>query len=620
MPAGEVLWRASNAASIPVDWLRAHFNSPPPANPRLIDRSAYPLMRCQTAAPFETFRVFDLEFAADAKLEWHHDYRHAKDAPRGFAPRLDIRDPEKVGDIKYIWEINRHQHLTALASSGYPKGAQIAARELKRWLNDNPYLYGVNWTSPLELGLRLISWALLYPSIEDELERDSQFFAQFSASIYNHLTYLSRHRSRYSSANNHLIGELAGLLVGSLCFPWWKECGSWARQAVAELEREAGLQFVPDGVNREQAISYQLFTLEMMLAAAQVSANCNLPFNAQFHQRLYHALCYLEALATSESDLPWFGDSDDARGFILDPRMSPLESVMELGGSMYCEPRFLRLAHGNCTAQAFRIDMASSAKPLVRSELVPTQFTEGGVAILRHDSWKVLMDVGPLGYTSIAAHGHADALSVLLADESKYILVDPGTYAYHSNQEWRDYFRGSSAHNTIRIDGQNQSEIAGRFLWGQQAHTILSQCSDEADLGSVVAEHDGYTKLADPVVHRRKLLLDKHSGVLTISDTLQCKGTHRAEIFWHLSEDAQARPLSSDTLEISVRGKVLRMEIPATASVDILSGSENPIAGWRSPAFHVKHPIQTIRCGAQISGNAELITRIHLGCSDEEAR
>ena len=76
-----------------------------------------------------------------------------------------------------------------------------------------------------------------------------------------------------------------------------------------------------------------------------------------------------------------------------------------------------------------------------------------------------VMDAGPLGYLSIAAHGHADCLAFTLAVAGRAILIDPGTYCYHSEPEWRDYFRGTAAHNTVRVDGCDQSEIGGAFMW-----------------------------------------------------------------------------------------------------------------------------------------------------------
>src|SRR5205085_1921946 len=105
---------------------------------------------------------------------------------------------------------------------------------------------------------------------------------------------------------------------------------------------------------------------------------------------------------------------------------------------------------------------------------VPRRFPEGGYYIMGCDfeterEIRIVVDAGPLGYGSIAAHGHADALAFTLSLGGLEFLIDPGTYAYHTKKQWRDYFRGTGAHNTVRVDVQDQSVAGGNFLWLEHA-------------------------------------------------------------------------------------------------------------------------------------------------------
>ena len=93
--------------------------------------------------------------------------------------------------------------------------------------------------------------------------------------------------------------------------------------------------------------------------------------------------------------------------------------------------------------------------------------------------------------------------------DGAYFLIDSGTYAYHSYPQWRSYFRGTSAHNTVRVDGQDQSVAAGTFQWTQKAHARLLSFRSGHCIDNILAEHDGYRRLADPVTHRRSIALDK---------------------------------------------------------------------------------------------------------------
>lgn len=613
-----MLWRANRVTSLPLDYIRKSRAAVPDS---LSDGAwkpdGYPISRHCKGGDYIKTEIFDIEFPAEFKFDWHHDYRNEKTVPRKFSRSLDIRDTNVVGDIKYIWEISRHQHLSAIAFSKRPDADRIVLDALRSWLADNPYLVGVNWTSSLEVALRLISWAIFYPVIQSQLEKDYELRKSFAASVYFHLAAIRNHMSLYSSANNHLIGEMAGLYVGAVCFPWWNECQPWRVFAKGILEREIQLQFTSEGINREQAMSYQLFTLELLLLAMLVGRNSGDEFSRAFSDRIRVALDYVATVATPAGDLPWFGDSDDARGFVLSQNESAFQVVMQLGALLFHEPQFSRFAP-EPTAAALAL-MANDYAGLAKIGLAQESTTaahllqEGGVAVMQSGDWKLVMDVGPLGYTGIAAHGHADALSLQLAAGDQYVMIDSGTYAYHSHQEWRSYFRGTAAHNTARVDGLDQSVTAGRFLWSSKANTRVTEFLNDGDTVRIAAEQDGYLRLSDPVMHRRAVTLDREQAVILVEDTFACKGDHDVEIYWHLSEQVDLRQLPDGTLLGQFDDRAMKFSFSGqSCEVSIVRGSESPTLGWRSQAFNRKHPISTIRCALRASGNTTLVTKIDL--------
>ena len=119
----------------------------------------------------------------------------------------------------------------------------------------------------------------------------------------------------------------------------------------------------------------------------------------------------------------------------------------------------------------------------------PSRFADAGITILRTASAARLSpeiwcrcDGGPHGFLSIAAHAHADALSVEVRYDGVDILADPGTYCYHGEPEWRSYFRSTIGHNTVEIGGRDQSQQSGPFMWARQARTQADRSpSDTAD-------------------------------------------------------------------------------------------------------------------------------------------
>jgi hypothetical protein len=148
-------------------------------------------------------------------------------------------------------------------------------------------------------------------------------------------------------------------------------------------------------------------------------------------------------------------------------------------------------------------------------------------------------DAGALGYLSIAAHGHADALASILSVGGKEFLVDPGTYAYHTQSRWRHYFRGTAAHNTVRVDGVDQSQSGGHFMWLRRATAGCSLWRPSAERDVFEGWHDGYARLPDPVMHRRLITLEKRSHRVVVEDTLRMLGTHDVELFFHFSEECR---------------------------------------------------------------------------------
>ena len=619
MQPAEIVWRARSAAALPWDWASWKKKPAVPAPCWMpLSAASYPVQLHNNGTAMESIHLFDLEFPVGFDFDWHRDYRYGRQVERRFAGTLNIRDTAVVSDIKYVWEPSRFQHLSALAfAANADEHADYIVRALASWLEENPYLCGVNWTSSLELAVRMVSWVLLYPRIADHVSRDEEFRRRWLGSIYQHLTRISGNLSLYSSANNHLIGELIGLFVGATCFAFWPECEGWRNRAQRLLEREIRLQIGNDGVNLEQAMSYQLFTMELLLLAFVIGRNMKHPFSAEYADRLRGMATFLDTVATSSGDLPWYGDSDDARGFVLSEGESSLEVVMQLAGLLFAEPQWLRFRNtATAATQSLVPDLLSKLEHRAQSPARTRDlFPDAGLACARShdDRVRLLMDFGPLGFKSIAAHGHADAMSLWLSIGDEYFLVDAGTYAYHSHEEWRTYFRSTAAHNTACVDGQSQSEMAGRFMWSAKANARLLKFEPDSEAVTIEAEHDGYARLQDPVTHRRKVSFDRTNGNVSIEDRFQCSGRHEVELFFHMHEEAAVVSVRDGEAQVNWRGNHIVFSAPDPKGCwEIVRGSDNPRLGWRSHKFNQKQPIATLRIRAEIDGPTTVRTHLRI--------
>jgi uncharacterized heparinase superfamily protein len=274
---------------------------------------------------------------------------------------------------------------------------------------------------------------------------------------------------------------------------------------------------------------------------------------------------------------------------------------------LFDEPQWLRFRNrATEAARALVPDLLVNLNYGAQPATTPRElFPDAGLACVHtyDENVRLVMDFGPLGFTSTAAHAHADALSLWLSIDDEYFLVDAGTYAYHSHPEWRTSFRSTAAHNTARVDGQNQSEMAGRFLWSSKANARLLQFEKNSERVTIEAEHDGYVRLKDPVTHRRKVIFERGTGNVSIEDSFGCAGRHEAEMFFHMHEEAVVLKISDGEAQVEWRGRRIVFSSPdRNTRWEILRGSENPRLGWRSRRFNQKQPITTLRIRADVDG------------------
>lgn len=557
---------------------------------------------------------------------WNRDPKTGIEAPLRFGKLLDYRDPGLVGDIKYLWEPNRHLQLVTLAQAyaltRRDKYLEALAEQLDSWFLACPCGLGANWSSALEAGIRLANWSIAWQLVGAPEALEPGLRGRWLKSVYEHARFVRRFFSAHSSANNHLLGEATGLYLAALTWPHWAEAGDWSRVSKKIIEREALAQVSPDGVGREQAVWYQQFVLDMLVLGLLAGRAAGERFAPELESRIEAMIDFIASLMDAGGNVPMFGDADDGAFVRLVPgAASPFRSALGLGALLFGRGDFklkagaiddkTRWLWGEGADEAFEaLKVETTCLPLRQA------FADGGYYVLGCDfdtprEIRVVADAGPLGYTSIAAHGHADALSFTLSALGREFLIDPGTYAYHTQQAWRQYFRGTSAHNTLRIDGLDQSEQGGNFLWLHKARAGCSLWLPTAQADTFEGWQDGYLRLADPVRHRRLLSLDKRARRLVVEDTLEMQGSHEIELFFHCAEPCSVDPVPGGFV-LSRDGAQVRFALPPSGDSSVHRGEVSPILGWVSRGFDRRQPIHTIGWRARLSGPALLRTEIVL--------
>lgn len=556
--------------------------------------------------------------------DWSFDPRTGRRAPAdAYAFDIDYRDEQAVGDIKQLWEPSRHQHLTVLAAqfalTGEDRYACRVADHLKSWWEANPPMRGVHWISGIELGIRLLSWVWVrrlldgWPGAPDLFEDNPEALHH----IRHHQRWLAAFPSRGSSANNHVIAEAAGQVAAACAFPWFPESPRWRTDALRLLDEQLQRNTFPSGLNRELATEYHGLVLELGLAAAVEADAAGVAVPESTWLVLMRMTDALAAVVDAELQPPRQGDADDGRGLVVDgDGTDRWASLLATGDALFGRLSWwpsagttdIRSPLLSALTGSHRLGadarFAGATRSAVRPEHRPSHFADAGLTILRvppDDSEGEIWcrcDGGPHGFLSIAAHAHADALSVEVRHDGVDVLADPGTFCYHGEPEWRAYFRSTLGHNTLELDGEDQSTSGGPFMWTRHARSrVLVAHVQEHGVSRWRAEHDGYSRRGRPVVHRRSIELDSATRELRVLDEIESSRRHECRLAFHLGPQV--------TAELNGRRAMLRwqhrgrectavLDLPAELEWSAKHGSVEPPLAWYAPAFGRRTPTMTL--------------------------
>ena len=428
-----------------------------------------------------------------------------------------------------------------------------------------------------------------------------------------HQQYLVAFPSRGSSANNHTIAEAVGGLVASCAFPWFDESPRWRVRGGARLERELERNVFRCGIGRELAFDYQGFVAELALVAAVEAEAGGCPLSDAAWSRIGGLFDAIAAVVDEQGRAPRQGDGDDGRALVVDApdAVARWRALLGLGAASVGAPSWW--PEVSATVEGALLGSLCGPRPVAggRPATAPSHFAEAGLTLLRargaHGRPEIWCrcDGGPHGFLSIAAHAHADALSVEVRHGGVDVLADPGTYCYHGEAEWRRYFRSTLAHNTLELDGHDQSQSGGPFLWVRHAVTRLLSLEEDAEgITMWSAEHDGYTALDPPALHRRTVRLDREARRLDVVDRIEGEGTHALRLAFHLGPAVHVQ-LDGPAARLCWVGsggpQSGELRLPAALVWTEHRGECEPVLGWYSPRFGCRIPATTLvgtgRCG-----------------------
>lgn len=592
---------------------------------RALYRGPYALEGSRLSARVERILAheFDLLGSGPTRLsteiDWHCDFKSGYRWELAPSEGIDCADLERESDVKVPWELSRGQHLTTLARSWVVHGDERCAPEFERqvlsWIRSNPVGMGVNWACTMDVALRAVSWIWALGLFEGA-PFSQTFREEILFSLYQHGLWIPEHLEYAEVNGNHFLSDALGLVACGAVFRQTPEGSRWLDTGTRLLEKEILEQVEEDGVDIEASVPYHRLVLEIFLVGARFLEAAGQAPPPEYHQRLEAMLNFVHSYVTPEGLSPVVGDADDGRALILgETDVRDHRYLLSTGSVLF------RRSDWKSRAGKFWEDSLWLLGPAGRRafETLPSNSTEeslgfpaSGFYVLRSARHYLFVDVGPVGFRGRGGHGHNDCLSFEWHPDGKPLLTDSGTFVYTPSPQWRNLFRSTESHNTIRVDGEEINRFPSALaLWSLRNDARPVEVRFEADAARDLlhAGHTGYERLSDPVRVFRTFEFDRSVPRLRLTDRLEGKASHLVEFFFHVAPGVRVARAAGNTLEIVGSGQI-------RARIDQESGPEiawEQKQGWFSPSYGVKVERPVWVASAKVKLPFEIVWNLTVG-------
>ncbi len=517
------------------------------------------------------------------------------------------------GNTDWTWDLNRHHFFIPLGRAYWYTQDERYARGFVELFMDwmaacPPAVQSPQWRSVFEVGVRVANWCWAHALFLPSTALTDEAHTMLLRGVLGLGRFLKVHLERHAW-NNHLLLEAKALCMVGLLYPELPGAASWSTEGLQVLGEEIDRQVLADGVHGERSSLYHAIISSELLEHMVVLRLCG---RSERDAHFCRALVRVVGLAIFQASItrvdgtwPMLGDASltdqhvrfnaplgarvllDARAISAPP--SAEENLAWLLGSLGLED--------------------SLAKPAAREAYTRARhsrpFPNGGYYVLearaKHAHLHMVFDCGPFGDPTVPGHGHADALSIDVAVGSSHVLVDPGMYSAHLGVRWRNYFRGTSAHNTVVVDGRDQSILDGlRRVYRPARARLVDWASCEA-FDVAAGMHLGYLRLKGSITHRREIFFRKPRYWLVV-DRLEGKGSHVFDLLFHLHPGVTPKALLDGAFEcrgengqgltiLPLDGRALTPVVIQGLDADASGGPQ----GWVAFESGVREPAPVVR-------------------------
>ena len=526
-----------------------------------------------------------------ACIDWQLDYKSGIRFADGYFRDIDYARLDEPCDVKIPWEISRCQWLIPAAQAWLLTGEERYAagcREvLEQWMAANPYAFGVNWACTMEAAMRIFTWTWLFRACaHSSAWADAQFRERFLCALYLHADFTERYIERSDVNGNHFTADAAALVFAGLFFLRGAGPRRWLSGGWRDLSVEMQRQVFADGVDFEASVPYHRLVQELFLLPALYRRAAGQEVDPAYLLRLARMAEFTAAYSRADGTTPLWGDNDDARTLPFGGQPPWDHRYLVQVAALFLERPDLARTVTADGVEAFWLlgrtaPLSAGCRPAGSAS-----FSAGGFFVMRNEHDHVFIDCGPIGLAGRGGHGHNDLLAFEAQLDGERLITDSGAYVYTGDPTQRNLFRSTAYHSTPMVDGEEINRFIGPgFLWNlhDDARFEVKRWSASSERDEFNGLHSGYHRLADPVTVERSITLDHRSHVLTVTDHISGRESHRVATPFHLAPQISVTRRESGALLL--RGAAVAFELswePAAWRAEITTGRESSAYGVAS--------------------------------------
>jgi hypothetical protein len=487
-------------------------------------------------------------------IDWNRDPLTGRQWPGHFHADITLWHNDG-SDIRVLWELNRLGHLITLGRAYRLTGNEEFAREflnqVESWREQNAIGFGANWCCAMEVALRAMNLLAAFTLFRRSIQLSEEGMLQFLALLEQHGSHIERNLEfSYIATGNHYLSDVVGLLWIGIMLPELRRAKQWREWALTEMLRELDKQVLDDGGDFEASTGYHRFVLELFLYSFVLCKQNGVEIDESKGRKLELMLNYIKAYLRPDGLAPLIGDTDSGQALPIRHRAANDHDYILAVGEM----AFDRAKSKPCE-ELFWIFGPTALEKTIMSGVAAERsaaFPNTGTYIMRKDDLYLAFNASGAGGNGRGSHGHNDALSIEVSACDCAFIVDPGSYLYTADLQERHLFRSTAYHSTLQVDDseQNTTYKAVPFVIGDEAHprVLRWESNDSRDL--LVAEHDGYKRLSNPVTHRRTVTFDKQARFWLVEDELFGSGEHSIAVRFHFNSGLELS-LTEDRMAVA---------------------------------------------------------------------